>query len=29
MYILPKYISEKRDYEELIGVYNQNKLQND
>ena len=29
MYILPKYIGEKRnDYEELIEVYNQNKLQN-
>ena len=28
MYILPKYIGEKRyDYEELTGVYNQNKLQ--
>ena len=28
MYILPKYIFEKRnDYEELIGLYNQNKFQ--
>ena len=29
MYILLKYIGEKRnDYDELIGVYKQNKLQN-